>query len=236
MGNQQTLNTFTRYQNYLFMKKIISLAFITLMVASAIQAQDFSLFTRGNLSIGSQYNELDYFGNTLPYSGGGGMGLEIGTRIGIVNNLKATVSFGYQLNLAFTGETVNDVTTTSSAIFGRSFVGLGLINGFALSHRTITHLLVGAGVQYNSPSKLRLTENDVDLGSTEYNSALGFYFEAGISLKLSDNLTLDPTIRYRSISFEIENYDFTVQHLVNADFLNYNANGVELALTLVRSF
>ncbi|MEL6557133.1 MAG: hypothetical protein AAFQ94_03050 [Bacteroidota bacterium] len=218
------------------MKKIILLAFIALTVTSAAQAQSFSLFTRGNVSIGSQYNELDYFGNTLFYSGGGGMGLEIGSQIGIVNNLRATVSFGYQLNLAFTGETVNDVTTTSSALFGRSFVGLGLINGFELSHRTISHILVGAGVQYNSPSKLRLTENDVDLGSNSYSAALGFYFEGGISLKLSDNLTLDPTIRYRSLSFEVEDNQFNAPNLTDERFVNYNANGVEFALTLVRAF
>ena len=218
------------------MKKIILLAFITLMISTSTQAQNLSLFTRGNLSIGSQYHDLDYFGNTLLFSGGGGMGLEIGAQIDIVQKLKANISLGYQLNLAFTGESVNDVTTTSSAIFGRSFIGLGLINEFELSHRTITHLLLGVGFQYNSPSRLRITENNVDLGSTSYQPALGTYIEGGFSLKLSDNLTLDPTIRYRSLSFEIEDYNFTAQHLMNADFLNYNANGVELALTLVRSF
>ena len=218
------------------MKRIILFAFIALIISTTTQAQDFSLFTRGNLSIGSKYMELDYGGNTLLYSGGGGMGLEIGTQISLVKDLRATFSIGYQLNLAFMGETVNGVTNSSSAVFGRSFLGLGLINGFGLSHRTITHLLIGTGVQYNTPSKLSLTENEVDLGSTSYNSTISFYFEGGISLKLSDNLTLDPTIRYRSLTFEAEENQFNSPNLTDADFVNYNASGVEFALTLVRSF
>ena len=218
------------------MKKIIFLAFITLAFNVGVQAQDVSLFTRGNLSIGSKYHELDYAGNTLLYSGGGGMGVEIGTHIGLVKDLKASFSVGYQLNLVFAGETINGVTNSSSAVFGRSFVGLGLINGFNLSHRTITHLLIGTGIQFNNPSQLSLTENEVDLGSISYSSAISFYFEAGISLKLSDNLSLDPTIRYRSLSFEIEDDQFNSPNLTDAEFVNYNANGVEFALTLVRKF
>jgi len=218
------------------MKKIILLGLFTFLTTSVSLAQDFGLFTRGNLSVGPNYSQIYDAGIDLENRTGGAMGLEGGAQIGFANNLNVNLSTGFQINIALMTSSFNDIRSSTAVFYNRNFISFGLVKGIDLSHRTITDILLGAGIQYNVAGKLSITENDFYQGKVIFNPALGFYLESGISLKLSHNLSLDPTIRYRLLSFEVDDNQLGSSDQIRPDIENFNANGVEFALTLVRSF
>lgn len=202
--------------------------------ARAIHAQELSLIGRTNLSIGLDYRVLDYFGEDLLYSPGGGMGLELGLQVDMGEGFALQSTLGYQLNLAFQIESFDGVTNKSSSSFNRKFVSLGALKGFNLNGTTIKSLQFGSGINFNWPGALSRIENDVELGKSTYSTGIGLYFEAGLRLQILDNTYLDPAIRYRKLSFTAKSF---TQGAVSElpDYLQkLNANGIELGVTFVR--
>ncbi len=73
-------------------KHIIHLV-LTILSNHFLFAQDAKFIARGNLSVGTNYEYLDYNGGLIAYSPGGGIGLEIGLERNLVGKLKHVVLF-----------------------------------------------------------------------------------------------------------------------------------------------
>ncbi|MGB3465275.1 MAG: outer membrane beta-barrel protein [Cyclobacteriaceae bacterium] len=217
------------------MKKIFFIILTTVTLHATVEAQNPSLFLRGNLSLGTNYTTLDYNGFDISYSPGGGFGLDIGLQTELTENLNLRASLGYQLVVALQAESVNGYTNSSSATFNRKVLGLGLVKGIELDSRSLTHFLIGGGLQYNAPGRLSRTENTDSLGKISYKSSFGFYLEAGVAIRLSREMSLEPSLRYRSISFSGEDYTGGSFESLPAELQTLNASGIELGFTLVKA-
>ncbi len=215
------------------MKKAI-LLFLFVLSVSASYAQELGVFARGNLSIGTQYQMIEFSSENLYYSGGGGMGLEIGVQRAVKKNLDLVASIGYQLNMALRYDIVGDDDLTSSALFNRKFLSIGIANRMDINNQSLAQIVLGAGLQYHIPGRLQRTQNDIKLDDVDYRSQLGFYLEGGMSFELSNNARINPTVRYRFVSFEAHGFAPDAQMLFDSELVEYNGNGFELGVTLIK--
>ncbi|GEM_PF-4584364 len=216
-------------------RTVLLLAIVLSAPIKTARAQSLSLVGRGNLSIGLQYNDLDYNGGELFYSPGGGMGLEGGLRLDIGEGFAIQSTLGYQLHLALQTESINGISNKSSFNFNRKFVSFGMLKKFKLGHGIVGGFQLGAGTSLNLPGTLKRIENDNELGESNYNSNVGFYFEAGLRLRILDNVYLDPAIRYRQLSFVAKSFSDGAISDLPEHLQQLNANGIELGLTIVKN-
>ena len=207
------------------------------LFVSAIQSfgQSLDFIARGNLSIGSKYETLDYSGADMFYSPGGGMGIELGLQWKLVENLYFQSSLGYQLNLALQTESFNGITNKSSFSFGRTFLSTGITKKFFISEDLFNGIMLGGGVQYSLPSSLTRIENETDLGSSRYKANLGYFIDLGVRLRMSETVFLEPGIRYRNLRLDGKSYNQGAIDDLPPALQNLNANGVELGLSLIKN-
>lgn len=217
------------------MYRLLCLCLLSAVLSSQAIAQKVSFFGRLNLGIGAQYENLDYNGATIAYSPGGGMGLEAGLSRELIKGFDAYVSLGYQKNLAMQYESMNGVSNETSFSFGRTFLSLGASKLFELSNGTIHGITVGGGLNYNIPGTLKLIENNESFGSATYQRALGFHLDTRLILKFTDDFSLAPGIRYRSLKFKkgiVTNGTHPFPDKLHA----LNATGVEVSVTAFKRF
>jgi len=215
---------------------MINRLIFTLILVSTIQlvnAQELHFISRVNISIGMDYKTLNYAGSEMLYSPGGGMGLEAGLQLDLQNGFALQSTIGYQLHLAFQGESGGGFSNKSSFNFNRKFLSLGALKNFKLSDGTgtLNGIHLGAGTHINLPGSLKRIENEFELGTSKYDPSLGFYVEIGLNLKIDEDMFFTPSIRYRQLSFSAKS--FTEGSISNLpDYLQeLNANGVELGVT-----
>ncbi|VXD11164.1 outer membrane beta-barrel protein [Marinoscillum sp. 108] len=215
-------------------KQLLLIILFSIASVRVLTAQSLNFVGRGNLSIGAEYQSIDYNGGDLFYSPGGGIGVELGLQLDIVKGFAIQSTLGYQLHLALQAESVNGVSNKSSFNFNRKFISLGVLKNFKLTDKTVNSLQVGTGASINFPGTLKRTENDNELGESSYHSNFGLYFELALRLKLSDKVYLDPAIRYRRLNFSAESYsNGPITDL--PDYLqDLNSNGIELGITFVK--
>lgn len=214
-------------------KRVFLIFFFSLILAKGY-SQKLNLIGRFNLGIGTEYQNLDYNGASVPYSPGGGIGVEIGFQSALIKNLMIQSTLGYQLNLALQAESSNGASNKTSFSFNRKFVSLGLAKKFELSEGIIDGFLIGSGINYNFPGRLKRIENDDRLGESEYSANLGYYFELGLRLDISQSIFLDPAIRYRRLNFVANSFSEGTVTELPRDLIDLNANGIELGLTIVK--
>ena len=204
------------------------------MLGSQLQAQNLKFIGRYNLGIGASYESLDYNGAQVLYSPGGGMGLEAGLGYELLKNLDGYLTAGFQKNLALQYQSMNGVSNKTSASFGRGYFTAGLNKLVETSDGVLNGFIFGAGLNYNFPGKLKLTQNNEYLGEWSYNNALGYQLEAKLRLKFTDSFSLDPGLRYRNIRYEFSPEKTTTSKPVPANMNRLNANGVDVSVTLVK--
>ena len=194
-------------------------------------AQKIEPLARINLSIGTEYKELDYAGGTLLYSTGGGIGLEAGLKLNLAKKFFIQTGLAYQLHLALQSESFNGISNTSRFNFNRKSINLGTYRGFSLNDKLAHEFILGVGANLNIPGKLTRIENDESLGSIEYDPSFGLYAEVGFKIPIS-NITLMPNFRYRILGFSARR--FSDGHITQLpDYLREtNSNGFELGLTI----
>jgi hypothetical protein len=215
------------------MKHLLSLCLL-LVLAAPVMAQNLKFIGRINLGIGAQYERLDYNGNQIAYSPGGGMGLEAGLGYELIKNLDAYATLGFQKNLALQYESMNGVSNKTSASFGRGYFTAGLNKLFQTSDGVFNGIILGAGLNYNFPGKLKLTENNQSMGEWAYGNALGYQIEAKFRLKFTDTFSMDPGLRYRNIRFENEASTGSTSWSASTSMNRLNATGVDLSVSLLK--
>lgn len=219
------------------MKKSIIILIGAVLLSLASNAQNTSFTIRGNMSIGTNYQSLDYSGQQLRYSPGGGSGIEFGIDQKLAREFSLRASIGFQLNLALQSEQSfgsNSYSNKSSFTFSRGFFSLGAVKGIPLSGKSVTHFLIGAGAQYHLPGPLERTENDSFRGRINYSSSFGAYMEAGILIRINKKASLEPTLRYRSLSFTASEFLHTSADETDEDLIDMSANGIEIGVTYVK--
>ena len=216
------------------MNRILALC-LFMTIAGQATAQNLKFVGRYNLGIGAQYETLDYNGASVLYSPGGGMGLEAGLAYEVVKNLDTYVTVGFQKNLALQYESMNGVSNKTSFSFGRTFVSGGINKLFQLSEGTFNGIILGGGINYNMPGKLKIIENNENRGIATYNSALGFHIDAKLKLKFNDNFSLEPGLRYRNINFESSN-TLSGNSSFPEGLRQVNATGVDLSVSIAKRF
>ena len=195
------------------------------------------LVARGNLSIGAEYETLDYSGGDILYSPAGGMGFEVGLQSRLAKNLFLQSTLGYQLNLALQAESFNGVTNRSSFSFNRKFINVGLLTRFLIPEdiAVFEGFTLGSGVHFSFPGKLTRIENEEQLGSSRYKSNIGYYIDLGVRLRMSENVLLEPGIRYRRVQHDGKSFTEGPIETLPVALQNLNCNGVELGLTLIKT-
>ncbi|MFK7953187.1 MAG: hypothetical protein AB8B73_10095 [Ekhidna sp.] len=204
---------------------------LSLIISIGSYSQEVSPFGRLNISIGSEYGSLDYQGNDILYSTGGGIGFEGGLESILGYGLTPYISLGYQLNAAFQVENFNGVKNKSSFTFGRLFATAGLNKLFDVGGEVITHVIFGSGINYSIPTSTSRTENNIELGSTSYDPALGFHIDFKLRINVFDKTYLDTGIRYRHLNFSGTEYTDSNQSSLPVELDDPNASGVELSIT-----
>ncbi|TRX61424.1 outer membrane beta-barrel protein [Fulvivirga sp. M361] len=217
------------------MKKIILSVILSISTLYAALSQSMSVMVRTNISIGMDYQSLDFNGNELFYSPGGGIGIEGGLQLEMIERLYAYISVGYQLNLALQAENVNGSSNKTSFNFNRKLITLGAAKIIKLSENTVQGLILGAGMNYSIPGKIRIEENDADFGEISYESGFGFHLETGLRLRLSEGLYLDPSIRYRSLDLSGKSYNRGSFESLPDYLQELDASGLELGVTIVKT-
>lgn len=219
-----------------FMKKLF-FAGLLLCLAGQVSAQKLSFMGRVNLGIGVEYSQLDYNGTKIMYSPGGGFGLEAALCYSLITNLDAYAGLGFQQNLAYQYESMNGVSNKTSFTFTRGYFTAGVNKLFQLSEGTLHGFIIGAGMSYQFPGTLKITENNEQLVEATYKNALGLHLDAKLRLKFSETFSLDPGIRYRNLYLDAAS---TLQSgsgsTIPADLINLNASGLEFSATLVKRF
>ena len=202
------------------------------LISFSIYSQSVSSVGRVNLSIGTSYHEMDYSGGTVFYSPGGGIGLEGGLSIPIINNLTADITLSYQLHLALQSENANGASNTTRFNFNRKSINLGIHKTFPLNKKAVPGILIGAGTSYHLPGTLARVENDNDLGNIEYDPNGGAFVQLGVQVRFKKGYFIIPNLRYRmlsfsSTSFEKGSLDELPRHLQQLD-----ADGFELGISI----
>ncbi|MEM6264915.1 MAG: hypothetical protein AAGI38_20555 [Bacteroidota bacterium] len=209
----------------------------TLMLIALVQlvnAQGLNLIVRGNIAIGTEYQSLDFWGRNLSYSPGGGLGVEVGVQFDMLKGFGIQLTLGRQFNYTFHEETVNGITNRSSFTFNRRFISLGVLKNFTLTDGIVNSLQVGAGTNLNYPGTMTRVENEVVIEESSYYSNFGIYIDLVLRLKITDQIFLDPGIRYRQLNFSAESFSEGAVSELPDNLQEVNASGVEIGLTFVQ--
>lgn len=216
------------------MKKTILALIVCLSFSTFSQAQRLNFLLRGNLSVGLDYQTLDYDGSSIIYSPGGGIGLEPGVELQLAKNTYAYATAGYQFNLSARVERSSYYSNKTSFSFNRKFFTVGANQLIPLSDGILNGLMLGGGGNFSIPGKLTRFENDYDLGSVTYKSGIGFHVDAKLRLKFSDNISMDAGLRYRNLELKYDTYDSGGSYILPDYLQTLNASGIEISATLVQ--
>ncbi len=198
-------------------------------------SQGVEFVARLNFGIGLSYDRLDYLGNDVYYSPGGGSGFELGVVVPY-GALEAYFMGGLQQNLAIQSET----TTTggvheSSFFFNRKSLLTGVNYKLYLWDRTFTGFKIGGGVNYNFPGNYRTTENNNTLQNITYRAAAGYHLGVDIVLQFP-KFTLAPGLRYRSMAYKARSQEFGDVSDLTGDLRRLDASGIDISVSILKTF
>ncbi|MVN89636.1 outer membrane beta-barrel protein [Mucilaginibacter aquatilis] len=176
---------------------------IALLCTVAAKAQTpVQLIGRYNLGVGIQYNNLYYGEDIIPYSPGGGMGIEAGIRVMPSAHLEPYATIGFQQNIAIRMTDGDDYWDNESYFtFNRTTFNAGLVYKFPLFNTTDKIVRIGGGVNFSIPGRAAFKEDNQKLPSISYKMARGFNLEASYVAYADRRVTVEPGLRYRQIKF-----------------------------------
>ena len=216
-------------------KRVLLLLSFLCFIAEAGYSQDLKLLLRLNRSFGFNYEQLNYYGgNAILYSPGGGGGIEIGLARKLGPNTDIYGSLAYQQNLALQYTNINGQSQKSSFLFNRKTASLGLNHSFILSERWLRGFVLGGGLSYNFPGKLKIIEEDIEYGAIGYSSNPGYHADVKLIFELTEGLRLNPGLRYRNTLFFANSYEKGPISALPEKFRDLQASGVELSVTLLK--
>lgn len=216
------------------MKTYFFAATFSIFFFTQVSGQALTMVLRGNVGAGMSYYTLDYSGGSIFYSPGGGVGLEAGMQLELLKNLNLGVTFGYQHHLALQAETSTFYTNKTSFTFNRKYVSIATTKYFKISDKVLQNAITGAGFSYNSPGALIRTENNKNLGRSEYDNRFAVFFEGGLGFKASDTWSVNPTLRYRLLKFDAISFSEGEVVDLPTHLQRLNANGLEVGVTLIK--
>jgi len=181
-----------------YLKLICTLILMSTISNSLLaQSQRKPFFEIGGVSsFGFDHQTINYISQSgdnlnLPYSGGGGIGLQLGLGVFLNKNWILRTDLQYQVVLAGQIENYNGVKTQSTAVFSRATISPGLYYSFSIPEKYfIKGVELGAHLDYNLPGALKITENNTKLEDTKFKNALGYRFKTLglVQLKKDRNL------------------------------------------------
>lgn len=196
---------------------------------SAVKAQTpVQFIARYNLGVGIQYNNLYYGDEIIPYSPGGGMGLEAGIRLMPTTHLEPYATIGFQQNLAIKMTDRDDYWDNESYFtFSRVTFNAGLNYKFPIIPNSSSLVRVGGGLNFSIPGWAGFKENNEKLPSIKYQMARGFNIEASYMAYADRKVTVEPGIRYRHIEFKPSGNQY-----VQRDMNPAQASGFDLSIII----
>jgi len=228
----------TTFASALFV--LFSVALTVLVPSSPALAQSTHFISRVNWSAGFEYKQLDYYGENVLYSpGGGGLGLEFGFARNFLPGLEAYATVGFQWQFAYrTNEEcpghVADVDETKFS-FGRYFATVGMNQYIGINRGPLPDIIVGGGVNFNVPIRMRMTENNKPLGNIRYDQAQGYHVDVKMRFSTDrEGVFIEPGLRYRHLELNASEYAEGDVSILPDYLQNVNARGIELSLTIVK--
>jgi hypothetical protein len=181
---------------------IAAVALFAATLQAHAQSTPLQFVGRYNLGVGIQYNNLYYGDVLLPYSPGGGMGLEAGLRFMPSSHFEPYATVGYQQNLAIKVSDADYVNNDSYFTFSRVTFNAGVNYKFPVIPNTNKLLRIGGGLNFSIPGWAGFKENNEKYPSIKYQMARGFNIETSFVVYEDRKVTVEPGLRYRHIEFK----------------------------------
>lgn len=233
------------FQVYLADMRILILTVTLLLIALESSGQyrkrkkldipPIDLIGRANVGFGFNYQEMDFQNEPILYSPGGGMGLEIGGQTEVYDNVYAYFTMGWHQNLRLKlpNSENSQNRDRSSFVFARFPFTLGANYVWTFDDPWVQGIIVGGGLSYNKPSRLKLIENNDRLGLISYNGNVAVLLDFKIRMELFKGFYFDPGIRYRRLKFRADEHaKGNVKDLPN-HLRTLNASGLDFSATFV---
>lgn len=215
------------------MKDLVITGLLIFLVSHSNYGQNINFFARLNIGYGTESHQLSGSGGTMYYSGGGGLGIEAGVEKEIVKDFVLYLSVGDQIYFSLLHTNVNGNASNTSYNFNRVFFNFGASKVFWLKEKGVRAIIVGAGANYNIPGKLKLKRDDVHLGTTSYESNIGFHIDFKIRVRVGNSLFIDPGIRYKSLFLDSKSYEPGSESQMPDHHEQLNASGLEFSAALI---
>ena len=199
-------------------------------------AQKFGVVLRPNISAGAEYHSISYFGGDIYYSAGGGVGLEIGGVLSITEGLSVYSTAGYQQHFAIQLEDNNNFENKSSFTFNKKFFTIGATQKIKISDYFFQGILIGGGINYTIPGKIRITEDNLELGDISYDSNPGFHIDVLFRMRMAEGFYFDPGLRFRYHKFNATSYEDGELDLLPQHLVDLQSSGIELSFAVVKMF
>jgi len=189
------------------MIKSLPILSLLLALATTLFAQDKTyLKVSLNKGVGFNYHSVHYYYNTdgsrhrMPYSAGGGIGLQLDYGKYINNDVSVIGTLGYQHILALPYEDGNDKVLAS---FNYGFVGLGLNVNVLKTQKVIKAVSIGAGPLFSAPGKLKRIEEGEKLSPVKYNYSYGWQVNTSFMFDPfeSKKFKLDAALGYKNLEY-----------------------------------
>ncbi len=204
--------------------KINKILLALLFIHLSSLAQDFSYFSRANISVGNKTHRLaTHVTQDINYTFGGGFGLEGGIESQMDPNLGLYCSLGYQQIMAYYNKSIKDVSSESSAFFNRKFITLGA-NLTIVKLDSLDEVSIDLGFSYHFPGELVVNQHFNEY-NTSFDPSAGFHFGVKYRKPISDIISVESGVRLRVLDFKEQ-----------ASEKIYNSNGTELSISLIYKF
>jgi hypothetical protein len=205
---------------------------IFMSACSAVYAQKGDVDVRLNVlgGVGTTWHTISfespnsYDVKNIAFSGGGGIGLELGVGFTVIPKLFIETSAAYQQVMGLQSEN----GYTSSVFFNRKTFLLGAKYKFPLNKKSNPlSFNLGGGTGYIIPGALHIKENDDDQGKIGYNNCITFYGLSEIEIPIRSK-AINVGLRFRKASFTAETYTKAPVRTVQSEYRNFKASGFDI--------
>ncbi len=163
-----------------------------------------------NRSIGVDWHSTNYTSlnnsdiHKLPFSAGGGTGIELGFGKYFTSRFSLSGSVGYRQILAFKFENANGVSNKSSVSFNYKMLTAGLNYAIYKSEKLLEEVSLGGMVIYSDAGKLRIIEDQKRIALDRFDNSYGWQLHTNFILNLFSKTSLkgETAIAYRSVNFK----------------------------------
>ncbi len=211
------------------MKK--ALVIIALLSSLQIQSQNLSFYGNAGFNTGFEYQTINFNGQNSMYSVGSGFALQAGLQYDTkLSDIFIYSQVGIAWTLAYQYESINGISNKSAYTFNHKSLSLGIGKLFPFKKSDFFNgIMLKGGADFNFPATASMTENNQEYGEIDYRNAIGFHFEAILSMKLTESIFLEPGIGYNNAFFNYTAYNWSPGQ-PEQEKLNPNASNIALFL------